>query len=306
MDVVFLRAGALGDLLLLRRTLAALRSAGHRVRLVAPAAGDVLVGPGEADDLLPWDSLEMAALLAGQAPRGPLGRAVTGADVVIAFTRSASLADGLRPLSRRLVVHDPAPPRGGPHASAWLAGALESLGFGPAGDPPDLDFSPEERAEADRRVAPLPTGFLALHPGSGSPAKNWPAGRFLEMARRWTGGQAFLLALGPAEIEAGFPAPPEALVASDWPSRILAAAFSRAGLYVGNDSGPSHLAAAAGAPTLALFGPTDPGLWRPVGRRVRVLRAPGGRLDALGVEDVLGAADEDGAVGSAASEPPPG
>lgn len=307
MDVVVLRAGALGDLLLLRRTVAALRSASRRVRLVAPAAGEALVGPGGADARLPWDSPEMAALLAGQAPCGPLGQAMTAADVVIAFTRSESLADALRPVSRRLVVHDPAPPEGGPHASVWLAGALESLGLAPAGDPPDLAFSAQEHEEADRRIAPLPAGFLAIHPGSGSPAKNWPAERFLEMARRWTGGQPFLLALGPAEIESGFPAPPAALVACGWPLRVLGAAFARAGLYVGNDSGASHLAAAAGAPTLALFGPTDPALWRPVGRRVRVLRAPHGRLDAIPVRDALGAGKAvAGCLRSAASGLPSG
>jgi ADP-heptose:LPS heptosyltransferase len=305
-DVIVLRAGALGDVLLLRRTLAALRSASHRVRLVAPAAGEVLVGAGGADARLPWDSPEMAALLAGQPPCGPLGRALTGADATIAFTRSAPLADTLRPLSRRLVVHDPTPPPEGPHASVWMARALQALGIAAPVDPPDLAFSAEEREEADRRIASLPAGFLAIHPGSGSPAKNWPARRFLELARRRAGGQPFLLALGPAEIEAGFPAPPEALVAPGWPLRILAAAFSRAGLYVGNDSGASHLAAAAGAPTLALFGPTDPVLWRPVGRRVRVLRAPGGRLDALGVEDVLDAAPDEGLVRSAASGLPSG
>ena len=60
--------------------------------------------------------------------------------------------------------------------------------------------------------------------------------------------------------------------------RTLGAALSRAGLFLGNDSGASHLAAASGAPTLALFGPTDPALWAPVGPSVATLRAPRGVL----------------------------
>ena len=55
---------------------------------------------------------------------------------------------------------------------------------------------------------------------------------------------------------------------------------------MGNDSGVSHLAAAFGAPTLALFGPTRSALWAPLGPRVRVLEAPEGRMDALEVEEV--------------------
>ena len=64
--------------------------------------------------------------------------------------------------------------------------------------------------------------------------------------------------------------------------------LARCDLYVGNDAGPSHLAGLAGAPTLALFGPTDPERWRPLGPRVTVLRrAP---LERLEVAEVLAAA----------------
>jgi ADP-heptose:LPS heptosyltransferase len=74
------------------------------------------------------------------------------------------------------------------------------------------------------------------------------------------------------------------------PLRVLGALLARAALYVGNDSGVTHLAAAWGAPTLALFGPTDPAQWAPLGPRVRTLRAPDGRMPSLGVASVLEAA----------------
>ena len=63
---------------------------------------------------------------------------------------------------------------------------------------------------------------------------------------------------------------------------MLGAVLAHAGLYVGNDSGVSHLAAAWGAPALALFGPTDPAQWAPVGPHVKVLRAKDEKMDSLG------------------------
>jgi heptosyltransferase-2 len=208
---------------------------------------------------------------------------------VVAFTRSEPLLDALRARAKRLLAHDPAPPEGGPHASLWLARALSPLAL-PAGvdAPPPLAFTEDERREARARTRALDEGFLALHTGSGSPAKNWPGERFAEAARRLSRGRPWLLAQGPAEEE---PAPwPGAMVAREWPLRVLGAVLSRAGLFIGNDSGVAHLAAASGAPTLTLFGPTDPALWAPVGRSVATLRAPEGNLSALAIGTVVGAA----------------
>jgi heptosyltransferase-3 len=75
-------------------------------------------------------------------------------------------------------------------------------------------------------------------------------------------------------------------VAHELPLRILGAVLARAGLFVGNDSGVSHLAAAAGAPTLSLFGPTAPEVWSPLGPRVVTLRAPGGAMSEISVDEV--------------------
>jgi lipopolysaccharide heptosyltransferase III len=81
---------------------------------------------------------------------------------------------------------------------------------------------------------------------------------------------------------------PNAVLADALHPRQLGALLSRAGLFVGNDSGVTHLAAAAGAPTVALFGPTDPAQWAPVGPAVVVVRAAA--IDALSVADVAAAA----------------
>jgi ADP-heptose:LPS heptosyltransferase len=261
------------------------------VSLLAPAAPAVAVvgpGPGEADEVLPWDGAEVAAILAGQPTSGPVAAALRSAEAVVAFTRDESLLATLRARTRCLIARDPAPPHGGPHASVWLAGALAPLGLPPAPDPPPLETTAAEQLEAERLTRGLAPGFLAVHPGSGSRAKNWPLERFVAAARALADGRPWLLVRGPAEE--ALPCPAGAVDASGWPLRILAAALSRAGLFLGNDSGVAHLAAACGTRTLALFGPTDPERWAPVGPGVATLRAPGGRLADLEVEAVVAAA----------------
>ena len=272
--------------------MAVLRTAGHRVRLLAPAAPARALlgsGPGEVEEILPWDGPETAAILAGERTGGPLGAALDAADVVVAFTRSEPAIGALRTRAARLLVHDPAPPEGGPHASLWLARALSPLALRAGADPPPpLVFGEDERREARARTRDLQDGFLAVHPGSGSPAKNWPSERFAEAARRLSPGRLWLLVLGPAEEETA--EWPGAVVAREWPLRPLGAALSRAGLFLGNDSGVAHLAAASGAPTLTLFGPTDPARWAPVGSSAAAVLAPGGALPALAVDAVVAAA----------------
>ena len=303
--MLLVRAGALGDLLLLWPVVAALRRAGHAVSLVAPArSASALVGPGAAVAAYDFDGPELAALLAGSPGDGPLAGAIAEADAVVAWTRSPPLQGLLAGRSRRLLVHDPAPPAGGPHAARWLARAIDPLVRDAEREveaTPPLPFTDVERAAAAQETRELPEGFVAVHAGSGSPSKNWPFERFVASARALASGRPWLFVAGPAERDAAPPA--DAVVARDWPPRRLGAALARAGLVLGNDSGVSHLAAAAGAPTLALFGPTDPALWAPVGPRVAVVRAPGGLLDSLGVDEVVAAGR---ALRSAASGPPSG
>jgi ADP-heptose:LPS heptosyltransferase len=123
-----------------------------------------------------------------------------------------------------------------------------------------------------------PADYAVIHPFSGSPRKNWPLSRFRELAER--------LAV-PVQWCAG---PEEEL---DGAIRIadlyeLACWLARAKVYIGNDSGITHLAAAAGAKVVAIFGPTDPAVWAPRGDRVRVI---GGTLEHITVEQVMAVVD---------------
>jgi hypothetical protein len=119
------RAGALGDVLLLRRAVAALRTAGHEVTLLAPAAGDALVGggPSEVRRRIDWDDPELSRVVAGAAAPPRLAAALAGCDIAVAFTRSADVLAALGRLLPRVVAVDPRPPAGSGHASRWLATA---------------------------------------------------------------------------------------------------------------------------------------------------------------------------------------
>jgi ADP-heptose:LPS heptosyltransferase len=165
---------------------------------------------------------------------------------------------------------------------------LTGLGLDTDAAAPVQAPSAEEAGLARELVAGLPRRFLAVHPGSGSPTKNWPADRYADLVARVSSGCPWLLVEGPADAEAAraLRGIPGAVRLRETPSRVLGAVLSLAGAYVGNDSGVSHLAAAWGAPTVALFGPTDPRLWAPEAPAGKVIRGAGSRLDAISVEAV--------------------
>jgi heptosyltransferase-3 len=134
---------------------------------------------------------------------------------------------------------------------------------------------------------------ILIHPGSGSPLKNWPAERFLELAGQLKrDGLRVRFILGEVELEQ-WPAEKIALFAEAGELRRpatyvdLLAECSRARLFIGNDSGPAHLAGIIGIPTIALFGPMPPRRWKPLGPKVQAIDGP---LEVISVKDVLQAA----------------
>ena len=149
--------------------------------------------------------------------------------------------------------------------------------------------------------------LVAIHPGSGGERKNWPADRWETLGRDLlarggedrprlllVGGEADGKTIGAlrtawseAARETG-----DVLVAENVPLPQLAAVLARAQLFLGHDSGISHLAAAAGTPCLLLFGPTDPDVWAPPYPHIRVLRSPEPHMGALDEQAVRHAVEE--------------
>jgi len=120
---------------------------------------------------------------------------------------------------------------------------------------------------------------VMLHPGSGGRHKIWPLQRWWHLIQWLMGdcGVPVLLSLGPAD-EVVWPLAASAERAgahliSGVSLPRLAALISRCRLFVGNDSGVTHLAAAVGVPTIAIFGPTSPDVWAPHGKNVQVIQS---------------------------------
>ncbi|MGE5303260.1 MAG: glycosyltransferase family 9 protein [Alphaproteobacteria bacterium] len=116
---------------------------------------------------------------------------------------------------------------------------------------------------------------LILAPGSGAREKNWPVASFAAVAEWWREQEEGepLVVLGPVEEERGGfePLVRQYTAARNLTLAELAAIMVRGDLYLGNDSGVTHLAAALGIPTVALFGPSDVKKWRPQGKQVQVI-----------------------------------
>jgi heptosyltransferase-3 len=129
-----------------------------------------------------------------------------------------------------------------------------------------LEPTPDDLAAAARALVQSrcdSSKLIVIFPGSGSPAKNWPADKFAALASMLAN---VAVILGPAELpmEHIFRAARIAVL-KDLDLSTVAAIARVASAFVGNDSGVSHLAAAVGASGVVIFGPTDPARWRPRG-----------------------------------------
>jgi lipopolysaccharide heptosyltransferase III len=118
--------------------------------------------------------------------------------------------------------------------------------------------------------------FAVIQPFSGSKRKNWPIERFRKVARRLP--FAVQWCAGPDELLDN-----AVRMEKLWD---LARWLAGARVYIGNDSGITHLAAAVGSPVVAIFGPSDPGIWAPRGESVEIVSAG---LEDIDVDRVLDA-----------------
>ena len=116
--------------------------------------------------------------------------------------------------------------------------------------------------------------LFVLHPGSGSANKNWAG--FDGVIRHWRQHHtdAIVVVHGPAETHTPAQCEPGVIAVDGLTLPQVAALLHDVPLYLGNDSGISHLAAAVGARGVVVFGPSDPTVWAPRSTRLRVVHAP--------------------------------
>lgn len=172
------------------------------------------------------------------------------------------------------------------HAARQLTRPMEELGLSVDTFAPKLYPSTEDRQFAKEFLHDLPRPIVAIHPGSGSEKKNWPIENWIELV---SGSEcARVVVCGEADEPQRIRLEDECKdspvrFAKSLPLPQLAAVIESA-IFIGHDSGISHLAAAAGAHCILLFGPTDPAVWAPLNKNVKVLPAPGGDLRRLDVD----------------------
>jgi ADP-heptose:LPS heptosyltransferase len=266
--------GALGDLICAVPTIAAIARRYPDTNLELMARADLarfavgrIAGIAHGHSI---DSREMSAMFRDRGASDPTARAFFGGFGAVhsffAFTDAQYRAAlSAAACGAEISFHPFRPDSPGHVAAAYL----RSLGA-PC---EDLDTSiallESDLASAKQvlsRARLKPARYLMILPGSGAAAKNWPSARFVELAKSLADPMRALVVLGPAEdaiahrfVQAGL------AVARDLPLETVAALARMSAAFVGNDSGVSHLAAAAGARGVAIFGPTDPARWRPLG-----------------------------------------
>jgi heptosyltransferase III len=260
------RPGAIGDTILTLPALAALRRRYPGCH-IAYAGNAAMLPLLPVEQGLSADDTRLLPLF-GDPPR-PWPEA----DLHVVFARQPTGLPGIQ--------HDPlAALERGVHMADWLVDAVDP--FYPDREP-RLTLTPEDHPQRGRIAATgepeLPTrtrgvsepgegAQLVIHPGAGSAFKRWPAERFKALADEL--GLPLAVVRGPADPPFELECPHQLWQSLPLPE--LARRLKGSGVFVGNDSGITHLAAVVGAPTLAIYVNTEPAVWGIRGRHTRRLQ----------------------------------
>jgi heptosyltransferase III len=287
MQILFVTSNRLGDAVLSTGLL------DHLIRTHPDARITVVCGP-VAEGIFARMPQRERTIVLEKRPYGrhwlPLWTAVVGSwwDLVVDIRGSA--LSFLVPARRRAVMR-----RRSGHKIAQLAAILGLA-------PPPLPVVWTAEADRHRVAVLLPAGrpVIALAPTANWGPKIWPAARFAQsfryLAEHDLPGAVPVVLAGPGDAERSLAAPlltalPEAVdCVGNLALPEAAAVLGKAALFMGNDSGLMHLAAAAGAPTIGLFGPTDATEYAPAGGRTLALAGPSQDMAAISVADVCSAA----------------
>ena len=292
-SILILHAGALGDFVLTTHLVRALRQA-YPKAVIAAAARTRIVHwfaehriYGRAYDI---EQLDLHQLF-GNAGGLPADSPLKDYDVIVSFLAGPE-TPVLRNLRRLTGAHviavDPAPDadtRDSPrHITAQWLGALRRAHLPLPDLNPMCSLTPQLQEAIEMARPPR----VICHPGSGGKAKCAPVEHFEELVTRLRSrGVDVRWMIGPAERDWYGQSYVDRLARSApvvEQHDVCAAAdlLSEATDFVGNDAGVTHLAAAIGLQTTALFGPTDPTVWRPMGPHVRIVGLD--RWNSLGRE----------------------
>jgi len=282
--VLVIRGGAIGDFIVALPAIRLLRQnipQAHIEVMGYSGIVELAVKAGLADATRPLGDRRMAMLYAKGANLDPaLADYFCSFNLVVCylFDPDGILHENMEKLGVKTLIDFPqliTPGQG--HASQQLAKPLEKLAM--------FLEEPEWRSPTFPERTVKVAQRIAIHPGSGSTTKNWPAENWLRLAENISASHPqieIIFITGEAEIERN--TLPRDITFTRWqnlPLTDLVDHLQTCDLFLGHDSGISHLASACGVPSLLLFGPTDPSTWAPSQPNVRVLRAPSSDLNQL-------------------------
>lgn len=285
-------AGALGDFVAALPAIAAWRRsrAPHGTVALLGRPEHAALATGLVDEAWDAGAARFASLFAG-SPSSELRAQLAGVASALVFApHDAGVVRGLRSAGVSDVLRGDPFPRGGMHI------VDHHLSLFPELAPTLGQRTPRIAVPAAAASASRPSARpIVLHPGSGSPKKNWPIDRFLAVAAALSEHGPIRWVLGPVEEESGVAttlarAFADAQLWRSLPLPELACRLAGSRLFVGNDSGVAHLAAAVGCPVVVLFGASDPAVWAPRGARVTVAGDGSCGMAAIPAESVLRAA----------------
>jgi len=257
--------GALGDFILTWPAIHALRKALpgiHFVGIGHPDSMSLAVTLGLLDSFLDAESSRMLGFFSGAVIPAELG---TPVGAVLWLSQGKGAADHLKRLASLPVLLIPPFPVEPVHVGLHHYRAVQSCFPVESNDMPCPYFPLGKKKE----------GYAVIHPGSGSPRKNYPTRFYQDVAfhLRHRGYTDVRFIMGPAEGEDLIRELQVERIERPGGANALASFLGAAFLYLGNDSGVSHLSGALGIPTIALYKTTDPKVWGVLGRRVRNLQA---------------------------------
>jgi heptosyltransferase-3 len=296
--ILVIRGGAIGDFILTLPALKALRDEHPGAHIEVLGYRHIAVLAENRFYAQAIRSIEYGQLSGFFAKNSGLSPELAGYfasfDVIISYLYDPDgiFENNLRRCRARKIVCGPPTIDDSQHATRQLAQPLQQLGLQVKNFAAQLYPSDEDRDRARKFLADRARPVVALHPGSGSKKKNWPLESWIEIGNHLLNWENFsgtiVVVAGEADenqtvkLESIWKNP-RILFAKNLPLSQLAAVLEHS-IFVGHDSGISHLAAAAGARCILLFGPTDPSIWTPLNEDVQVLRAPDEDLRKLPVD----------------------